>query len=162
MLALLLVEGGEGGPPPPPETIFSWAFDTFAAEGSVLDNIYGFRARFDPAHHDFLGKFWFDAIGFSMLASFMLILFAFLATRDYKRVPHGIQNVFEWIVGLLFESFSSLHCSLEILPQCGHLRTEFEDLRTDVFVAGLPGGRDSNVGQLDRQCITVLVDRFVD
>ena len=101
MSPLLLVEGGEGGPPPPPETIFTWAFNTFAAEGSTLDNIYGFRERFDPAHHDFLGKFWFDAIGFSMLASFLLILLAFLATRDYKRVPHGIQNVFEWIVGLL-------------------------------------------------------------
>ena len=101
MTGLPLVEGAEGGPPPPPETIFTWAFNTFASEGSALDKLYGFRDNYDPAHHNFLGKFWFDAIGFSILASLTLILLAILATRDYKRVPTGIQNAFEWVVGLL-------------------------------------------------------------
>lgn len=48
-----------------------------------------------------LGMFWFDAIGFSLIGSILLISLAWLATRSWSKVPRGLQNVFEWAVGLL-------------------------------------------------------------
>jgi F-type H+-transporting ATPase subunit a len=62
--------------------------------GTPIDDLYHFS---DPK----LGMFWFDAIGFSVLGSALLITLAFLATRRWSRVPRGLQNVFEWAVGLL-------------------------------------------------------------
>ncbi len=47
------------------------------------------------------GQFWFDAIGFSLLAAIVLMLSSFVATRSYARVPRGLQNLLEWVVGLL-------------------------------------------------------------
>jgi F-type H+-transporting ATPase subunit a len=59
-----------------------------------IGHAYGFD---DPA----LGMFWFDAIGFSLIGSISLIALAFLATRNWSKVPRGLQNVFEWAVSLL-------------------------------------------------------------
>jgi F-type H+-transporting ATPase subunit a len=64
----------------------------------VKDTPLGKLYRFDDPE---LGQFWFDAIGFSIIAAVLLVVCAFLATRNYSKVPKGIQNVFEWIVGLL-------------------------------------------------------------
>ncbi len=78
----------------PPHTIFTGIWK--AVKGSDLGRWYGFDET-----RDNLGQFWFDAIGFSLMAAVLLILGAYAATRDYRRVPRGIQNVFEWAVGLL-------------------------------------------------------------
>ena len=93
----LLAEGG--GHHHPPHSIFTWLF--MKLEGTGLDEFYGFHANYDPAQGEFLGLFWFDAICFTIIGSATLILFASIATRDYKRVPRGIQNIFESAVQLL-------------------------------------------------------------
>jgi F-type H+-transporting ATPase subunit a len=80
-----------------------------AAEHVPGSIFYGLRKAIAPTplgklyHFDdpTWGMFWFDAIGFSILASAILILGAFLATRRWSRVPRGLQNVFEWAVQLL-------------------------------------------------------------
>ena len=97
LLPLLLQEGGHGGGGAhhePPVTLFTpfWK--------AVKDTGLGQWDGFDETRNN-LGQFWFDAIGFSILSAALLILGAFLATRNYSRVPRGIQNVFEWAVGLL-------------------------------------------------------------
>jgi len=98
MPALSGVEGlpflATGGGHEPPHTIFTGLWK------AVKDTPFGKWYRFDE-EHNFLGQFWFDAIGFSLLASAVLILGAFVATRSYSKVPRGVPNVFEWAVGLL-------------------------------------------------------------
>lgn len=89
MLPLLLTEGGGGGHP---HSIFTWLWKIVS--GTPLGKWYGFK-------HDPLGEFWFDAICFSAISAALLIAAASLATRNYARVPRGIQNVFEWAVQLL-------------------------------------------------------------
>ncbi|HEV3028880.1 MAG TPA: F0F1 ATP synthase subunit A [Planctomycetota bacterium] len=64
----------------------------------VKETSLGKLYRFDDPE---LGQFWFDAIGFSIIAAVLLIVFASMATKAYNRVPSGIQNLFEWIIGLL-------------------------------------------------------------
>jgi F-type H+-transporting ATPase subunit a len=97
LLGLLIEEGGHGGGGghhAPPVTLFTpiWR----AVKDSALGQWYGFNET-----RDNLGQFWFDAIGFSLIAAVVLIVGASLATRSYARVPRGLQNVFEWAVGLL-------------------------------------------------------------
>ena len=65
---------------------------------SLKDTPFGKAFHFDDSR---LGEYWFDAIGFSLIAAVILIAMAFLATRAYTRVPQGIQNLFEWTVSLL-------------------------------------------------------------
>lgn len=94
---ILLQEGGHGGGAAhhePPRTIFTPLWE--AIRTTQLGEWYGFNET-----RNNLGQFWFDAIGFSILSAALLILGAFLATRRYSRVPKGLQNVFEWAVGLL-------------------------------------------------------------
>ena len=64
----------------------------------VKDTPLGKLYHFDDPE---LGQFWFDAIGFSIIAAAVLVVCAVLATKSYNKVPRGIQNVFEWVVGLL-------------------------------------------------------------
>ncbi len=94
MASLLLRSEGAG----PPETIFTGLWKV--VKDTELGKWYGFD-QVDPARHQFLGMFWFDAIGFSLLAAVVLMGCSFLATRNYARVPRGLQNVFEWAVQLL-------------------------------------------------------------
>jgi F-type H+-transporting ATPase subunit a len=81
--------GGHSGAP---HSIFTPLWH--AVKDSSLGKFYHFD---DPE----LGQFWFDAIGFSIIAAALLIVCSSMATRNYNRVPRGIQNLFEWIVGLL-------------------------------------------------------------
>ncbi|HLY74321.1 MAG TPA: F0F1 ATP synthase subunit A [Planctomycetota bacterium] len=64
----------------------------------VKDTSLGKLYHFDDPE---LGQFWFDAIGFSIIAAVLLIVFASMATKFYNKVPRGLQNLFEWIVSLL-------------------------------------------------------------
>jgi F-type H+-transporting ATPase subunit a len=64
----------------------------------LKDTALGRLYHFDDPQ---LGQFWFDAIGFSIIAAVVLVICSSLATRSYCKIPRGIQNVFEWIVGLL-------------------------------------------------------------
>jgi len=75
-----------------PHSIFTNVWEH--VKGTPLGKLY----RFDDPE---LGQFWFDAIGFSIIASVLLVVCAVLATKSYSKVPKGIQNVFEWVVGLL-------------------------------------------------------------
>jgi F-type H+-transporting ATPase subunit a len=88
MLPFLAAEGGHE----PPHSIFTWLWHR------VKDTGLGKLYRFDDPH---LGQFWFDAILFSLIAAAILLVLASMATKQYNRVPRGIQNVFEWAVGLL-------------------------------------------------------------
>src|SRR5438552_11890519 len=98
MLFLLQEHGGEhaaeGHVHEPPYTIFTGLWK------SIKDTKFGHWYGFDNPDRD-LGRFWFDAICFSLIAAVLLVVLASLATRNYKKVPRGIQNVFEWAVGLL-------------------------------------------------------------
>ncbi len=78
----------------PPSTLFTpiWS----AVKETGFGRWYGFDET-----RDNLGQFWFDAIGFSIISSAVLIAGAYVATRNYARAPRGIQNLFEWAVGLL-------------------------------------------------------------
>jgi F-type H+-transporting ATPase subunit a len=67
-----------------------------AVKDTPLGKLYGFDVE-----RDHLGMFWFDAIGFSIIAAAVLVVCAILATKSYTKVPKGIQNLFEWVVGLL-------------------------------------------------------------
>src|ERR1051326_8877631 len=78
----------------PPYTIFTGLWK------AIKDTPLGHLYKFDTEDRD-LGRFWFDAICFSLVAAILLIVLASLATRNYKKIPRGIQNVFEWAVGLL-------------------------------------------------------------
>ncbi len=95
MLPLLSAVGGEGGgdvAETVPRSIFYGLRKALA--GSKIDDLYHFS---DPN----LGMFWFDAIGFSIIASALLIVGTLAATKSWTRVPRGLQNVFEWAVQLL-------------------------------------------------------------
>jgi F-type H+-transporting ATPase subunit a len=96
MLALLQEhEGGHAAAAhEPPYTIFTGIWK--AIKDSHFGEWYGFNVEKDDR-----GRFWFDAIGFSLIAAVLLIVCAVLATRNYQKIPRGIQNVFEWAVGLL-------------------------------------------------------------
>jgi len=78
----------------PPSTIFTGIWK------AVKDTDLGRWFRFNEEKRE-LGMFWFDAIGFSLIAAALLIVLATLATKNYGRIPRGLQNVFEWAVGLL-------------------------------------------------------------
>ncbi len=97
LLWMILQEGGHGAHGggaahhEPPATILTPLWK--AVKDTPLGHWYGFDED--------LGQFWFDAIGFSILSAAVLITAAFLATRSYSRVPRGLQNAFEWAVGLL-------------------------------------------------------------
>jgi len=81
-----------GGHHGAPHSIFTKIWE------GVKDTSLGKLYHFDDPE---LGQFWFDAIGFSIIAAVVLIVCATLATKSYNKIPRGIQNVFEWIVGLL-------------------------------------------------------------
>jgi F-type H+-transporting ATPase subunit a len=91
---MLLLQEHEAGGHHAPESIFTATGIFQAVRDSAIGKLYRFD---DPA----LGMFWFDAIGFSIIAAILLLVCATLATKSYNKVPRGIQNVFEWIVGLL-------------------------------------------------------------
>jgi F-type H+-transporting ATPase subunit a len=78
----------------PPSTIFTGIWK------AVKDTDLGHWFRFNEEKRE-LGMFWFDAIGFSLIAAVLLIVLATLATKNYGKIPRGLQNVFEWAVGLL-------------------------------------------------------------
>jgi F-type H+-transporting ATPase subunit a len=90
----LLPAPEEGGGHEPPHTIFT------AIWKGIKDSHFGEWFGFSEEKNE-LGRFWFDAIGFSLLAAVLLIVCATLATKNYQKVPRGIQNVFEWAVSLL-------------------------------------------------------------
>ena len=99
MLFFLLQEHGEGhggghegGGHHGPHSIFTKIWESVSQSG--FGHWYGFD---DPER----GQFWFDAIGFSIIGAAVLIICSMMATKQYNRVPRGIQNVFEWMVGLL-------------------------------------------------------------
>ena len=78
----------------PPSTIFTWIWR------AVKDTELGHWFRFNEEKRD-LGMFWFDAIGFSLIAAALLIVLATLATKNYQKIPRGLQNLFEYAVSLL-------------------------------------------------------------
>lgn len=95
MLSLLQehAQGGhEGGGHHAPKSLFTAIWEAVKETGP------GKLYRFDDPN---LGQFWFDAIGFSLIGAAVLVICASMATRQYNRVPRGIQNVLEWVVGLL-------------------------------------------------------------
>ena len=96
MLFPLQEHGGEGHGgghhEEAPHTIFTKIWE------SVKDTGFGKLYHFDDPE---LGQFWFDAIGFSLIAAILLVVCATMATKTYTKIPRGIQNVFEWVVGLL-------------------------------------------------------------
>lgn len=92
MRAIPAAEGhGEGGHEAP-HTLFTWLWEIL--KGTSLGRFYGFD---NPE----LGQAWFEAICFSLIGAIVLVGCALAATKSYSRVPRGIQNVFEWVVGLL-------------------------------------------------------------
>jgi F-type H+-transporting ATPase subunit a len=95
MHPLLWFLGGEGGDKAEkvPRSIFYGAREA-AAQNPWIDARWHFS---DPER----GMFWFDAIGFSIIASGLLIVGTLAATRSWSRIPRGLQNVFEWAVQLL-------------------------------------------------------------
>ncbi len=97
MIALLL-SGGEGGEAEhheaPPSTFLTPIWER------VKESALGHWFEFDTMDRN-LGQFWFEAIGFSFMAAVVLIVCSWLATRNYQRVPRGLQNIMEWTVGLL-------------------------------------------------------------
>ena len=84
--------GHEGGGHHAPHSIFTKLWESVSH--TSLGHWYGFD-------HPELGQFWFDAIGFSLIGAVLLLVLASTATKQYNRVPRGIQNVFEWAVGFL-------------------------------------------------------------
>lgn len=80
--------GGHGGPD-------SWFTGIWK---SVSHTDFGRWYGFD---NPTLGQFWFDAIAFSLIGAIILVVCAVIATKQYQRVPRGITNTFEWVVGLL-------------------------------------------------------------
>jgi F-type H+-transporting ATPase subunit a len=84
--------GHDGGGHHAPHSIFTGIWRH--VRGTSVGRFYGFD---NPE----LGQFWFDAIGFSLIGAILLIVCASMATKKYDKVPRGIQNVFEWVVGLL-------------------------------------------------------------
>jgi len=83
-----------GGGHESPHTIFT------AIWRAVKDTDLGRWYRFDEEKRE-LGMFWFDAIGFSLIAALLLIAGAAIALKSYQKIPRGFQNAFEWAVGLL-------------------------------------------------------------
>lgn len=92
MFLSLQEHGGGGHHEAAPHSIFTKIWESVKETG--LGKLYHFD---DPE----LGQFWFDAIGFSLIAAIVLIVCASMATKSYSKVPRGIQNLFEWVVGLL-------------------------------------------------------------
>ncbi|MBI2901950.1 MAG: F0F1 ATP synthase subunit A [Planctomycetes bacterium] len=78
----------------PPVSVFTALYD------AVKDQSWA-KWLFMPDRYPDTAPFWFDAIGFSILAAVVLVLCSFLATRRYERVPRGIQNLMEYAVELL-------------------------------------------------------------
>ena len=89
---LLVAEGGHHEEAPRSFFYPIW----HAIKDTSIGKLYGFDVE-----KDHLGMLWFDAIGFSIIAAAVLVVCATIATKSYTKVPRGIQNVFEWIVGLL-------------------------------------------------------------
>ena len=85
-------EGGHEGGHHAPHSIFTKIWE------GVAHTEFGHWYGFD---NPLLGQFWFDAIGFSLIGAAALIICALTATKTYNRVPRGISNLFEWLVGLL-------------------------------------------------------------
>ncbi len=78
----------------PPDSIFTPVWR------AIKDEAWSKRIGFDnPDRH--LGQFWFEAICFSLIAATVLVVCAFIATRDYRRVPRGLQNILEAAVGFI-------------------------------------------------------------
>ncbi len=90
MNGLLLGSGGEA----PPRTIFTPLWE--GIKDTSLGGWFGFNETKDN-----LGQFWFEAVCFSSCAALLLIFISAVATRKYRSVPSGVQNLLEWAVGLL-------------------------------------------------------------
>jgi F-type H+-transporting ATPase subunit a len=93
-MLLLQDHGAEHAAHQPPSSIFTPVWKT------VKDTEFGRWMGFHVEDKN-LGMFWFEAICFTLIGAILLMVLAALATRKYERVPRGIQNVFEWAVGLL-------------------------------------------------------------
>lgn len=89
MIAALAV--AEGGAHPLPPSIFTWLWNL------VKDTGFGKAMRFDVTK-DNLGQIWFEGLCFAIVVSAILILLAFLTTRNLRRVPRGLQNILELAV----------------------------------------------------------------
>ena len=90
MSAFLLASGGEA----PPKTVFTPLWEMI--KDTSLAEKFGFNEVKDN-----MGQFWFEAVCFSFCAALFLIVISAIATRKYKQVPRGVQNLLEWAVGLL-------------------------------------------------------------
>lgn len=100
MIAWFLPMPGDDGQAvhEPPRSIFYPLWK--AVKDTSLGKTFGFD-QYEPAKHQINGMIWFDAIMFSLVGCILLVVLASLATRRLERVPRGLQNVFEWAVGLL-------------------------------------------------------------
>lgn len=89
MIAALAV--AEGGAHPLPPSVFTplWKI--------VKDTGFGRAMGFDVMDRNH-GQIWFEGLCFAIVVSAILILIAFLATRNLRRIPTGIQNLFEMAV----------------------------------------------------------------
>jgi F-type H+-transporting ATPase subunit a len=63
----------------------------------VKDTGFGKWMGFDTVK-DNLGQIWFEGLCFAALVCVILVLLAFLSTRSLKRVPRGLQTLFEMAV----------------------------------------------------------------
>ena len=96
---MMALAGGGGEAHTPPESIFGllWrSLDKTYAGGNNWFTWMGF-----DTHDRHLGMLWFEAICFAMVACAILGICSYLATRNYSRIPRGIQNVMETAVDLL-------------------------------------------------------------
>lgn len=134
MLLALLQAHAEHSAHEPPATLFTpiWR--------AIKDTAFGRWYGFDVMHEN-RGQFWFEAICFSLLSAAILIFGAFLATRRYTRVPRGIQNVFEWAVGLLRNLVRGFIPGKEADKYVPYLGTVFLFIFTMNMIGLIPGFR---------------------
>ena len=87
MIASIIAEEGQGLP----DSLFTGLWK------AVKDTAFGKWMDFDePTKH--LGQVWFEGLCFSILVCAILIILAFIGTRNLKRVPKGVQNLLEMAV----------------------------------------------------------------
>jgi F-type H+-transporting ATPase subunit a len=85
------IAAAEGGAHPLPPSIFTpiWRM--------VKDTGFGRWMRFDVTDKN-LGQIWFEGLCFSLVVAALLILLAWVGTRRLKRIPGGLQTLFEMAV----------------------------------------------------------------
>lgn len=88
---MMMIMADEGGAHPLPPSVFTWLWVR------VKDTSFGHWMGFDVTDRN-LGQIWFEGLCFAIVVCALLILLAFLATRNLKRVPGGLQTLFEMAV----------------------------------------------------------------